>query len=214
MISEVTVKTHLVTEPEIQSLLSLVGSADGEVVVDTETSITNSIGDRDLLGVSVSLPDGRIAYFPFNHKMGLDFGDRNLPLDYLGMLWRALEEKKLIFHNAKFDLQIMEKNGFRRKGDFACTMMMSHIVDPYPPHGLKELGESRLGIEDSAEMKDLLKRVQKAGLQWEHIPPSVMAPYAANDAYLTRELYKDLMQDFWEFTTPEYFAQEMRFCLF
>ena len=171
------------------------------------------LGIVNLLGVSVSLPDGRIAYFPFNHKMGLDFGDRNLPLDYLGMLWRALEEKKLIFHNAKFDLQIMEKNGFRRKGDFACTMMMSHIVDPYPPHGLKELGESRLGIEDSAEMKDLLKRVQKAGLQWEHIPPSVMAPYAANDAYLTRELYKDLMQDFWEFTTPEYFATEMRFLL-
>lgn len=192
-------------------LIYLVSNSDGEVVVDTETSITNSLGDRTLLGVSVSLPDSRIAYFPFNHQMGLDFGDRNLSLAYLDQLWSALENKKLVFHNAKFDLQVMEKFGFRRKESFACTMMMSHIVDPYPPHGLKELGETRLGIEDSAEMKDLLKRVQKAGLKWEHIPPSVMAPYAANDAYLTRELYKDLMQDFWEFTTPEYFEKEMKF---
>lgn len=204
-------KTHLVTETNYQEILSRISNAEGEVVVDTETSITNSLGDRELLGVSVSLPDDRIAYFPFNHKMGLDFGDRNLELGVLDQLWKALERKTLIFHNAKFDLQIMEKYGFKRQGNFICTMMMSHIVDPYPPHGLKELGESRLGIEDSAEMKDLLKRVQKAGLQWEHIPPSVMAPYAANDAYLTRELYNYLMQDFWEYTTPEYFANEMKF---
>lgn len=199
------------TEENFQEIICQVSASEGEVIVDTETSITDSLGDRDLLGVSVSLPDGRIAYFPFNHKMGLDFGDRNLGPDLLPHLWEALSRKDLVFHNAKFDLQIMEKFGFRRSGTFVCTMMMSHIVDPYPPHGLKELGESRLGIEDSAEMKDLLKRVQKAGLQWEHIPPSIMAPYAANDAYLTRELYNDLMLDFWEFTTPEYFDREMHF---
>lgn len=206
-------KTHLIQEAEASEILTSISNAQGEVIVDTETSITNSIGDRELLGVSVSLPDGRIGYFAFNHHMGLDLGDRNLPLEIRDGLWKALERKGLVFHNAKFDLQIMEKFGFVRRGKFACTLMMSHIVDPYPPHGLKELGEQRLGIEDSAEMKDLLKRVQKAGLKWEDIPPSVMAPYAANDAYLTRELYNDLMKDFWEFTTPEYFDTEMRFLL-
>jgi len=182
-------------------------------VVDTETTITDSLGDRELLGVSVSLPDGRIAYFPFHHRMGLDIGDPNLSSEWLPKLWAALADKDLVFHNAKFDLEIMEKFGFRGRGKVACTMIMSHIVDPYPPHGLKELAEDRLMIEDSAQMKDLLKRVQKAGLAWHHIPPSIMAPYAANDAYLTRELYNFLMQDFWEYTTPEYFEREMKFLM-
>lgn len=213
MISEVTIQTHLVTETTFQEVLLSILNSEGPIIVDTETSITDSLGDRDLLGVSVCLPDNRIAYFPFAHKMGLDFGDRNLPREYLDHLWAALSGRELIFHNAKFDLQVMEKFGFRRTGAFACTMIMSHIVDPYPPHGLKELGEDRLGIEDSAEMKVLLKKVQKAGLAWDHIPPSIMAPYAANDAYLTRALYNYLMQDFWEFTTPEYFQREMEFLL-
>jgi len=189
----------------------LISKATDYVVVDTETTITDSLGDRELLGCSVSLPDGRIAYFPFAHQSGLDFGDRNLDASYLPKLWDALADKKLVFHNAKFDLQVMEKFGFKRRGPFSCTMIMSHIVDPYPPHGLKELAEDRLGIEDSAEMKILLKKVQKAGLAWHHIPPSIMAPYAANDAYLTRLLYEFLMQDFWEYTTPEYFEREMQF---
>ena len=199
------------TETEAPELLSLISKATDYVVVDTETTITDSLGDRELLGCSVSLPDGRIAYFPFAHQSGLDFGDRNLDASYLPKLWDALADKKLVFHNAKFDLQVMEKFGFKRRGPFSCTMIMSHIVDPYPPHGLKELAEDRLGIEDSAEMKILLKKVQKAGLAWHHIPPSIMAPYAANDAYLTRLLYEFLMQDFWEYTTPEYFEREMQF---
>src|SRR5215471_12126898 len=211
MLSEVTIRTHLVTEEKVQEVLNQVSNSEGYIVVDTETTITDSIGNRNLLGVSVSLPDGSICYFRFSHQMGLDFGDRNLSLDYLPKLWDSLADKSLVFHNAKFDLQIMEKFGFRRRGPFYCTMIMSHIADPYPPHGLKELAEDRLGIEDSAEMKNLLKRVQKAGLDWHHIPPSVMAPYAANDAYLTRLLYEFLMQDFWEYTTPEYFEQEMQF---
>src|SRR5215471_6158429 len=211
MLSEVTIRTHLVTETEAPELLSLISKATDYVVVDTETTITDSLGDRELLGCSVSLPDGRIAYFPFAHQSGLDFGDRNLDASYLPKLWDALADKKLVFHNAKFDLQVMEKFGFKRRGPFSCTMIMSHIVDPYPPHGLKELAEDRLGIEDSAEMKILLKKVQKAGLAWHHIPPSIMAPYAANDAYLTRLLYEFLMQDFWEYTTPEYFEREMQF---
>jgi DNA polymerase-1 len=198
---------------ECSTILENISHSSDFVVVDTETTITDSLGDRELLGVSVSLPDGRIAYFPFDHKSGLDFGDSNLPREYLCKLWDALSEKDLVFHNAKFDLQVMEKFGFKHSGNVACTMIMSHIVDPYPPHGLKELGEERLGIEDSAEMKTLLKKVQKAGLEWHHIPPSIMAPYAANDAYLTRELYNHLMLDFWEYTTPEYFEMEMKFLM-
>lgn len=211
MLSEITIKTHLVKEEEIQAILSSISNSEGFIVVDTETTITDSIGSRNLIGVSVSLPDGDIGYFAFDHKMGLDFGDTNLPREYLDSLWNCLADKDLVFHNAKFDLQVMEKFGFKRRGQFACTMIMSHLVDPYPPHGLKELGEQRLGIEDSAQMKDLLKKVQKVGLEWHHIPPSIMAPYAANDAYLTRELYNDLMKDFWEYTTPEYFQREMEF---
>src|SRR5215831_319695 len=213
MLSEVTIKTHLVTEQTVQEILDSILKCEEFIVVDTETTITDSLGDRELLGVSVSLPDGRIAYFAFNHRMGLPIGDDNLSIEWLPKLWKALENKDLVFHNAKFDLQVMEKFGFKRRGNFSCTMIMSHIVDPYPPHGLKELAEDRLMIEDSAQMKDLLKRVQKAGLAWHHIPPSIMAPYAANDAYLTRELYNFLMQDFWEYTTPEYFEREMKFLM-
>src|SRR5215471_11794483 len=132
MLSEVTIRTHLVTEEKVQEVLNQVSNSEGYIVVDTETTITDSIGNRNLLGVSVSLPDGSICYFPFSHQMGLDFGDRNLSLDYLPKLWDSLADKSLVFHNAKFDLQIMEKFGFRRRGPFYCTMIMSHIADPYP----------------------------------------------------------------------------------
>ena len=197
----------------MREVLTSIQASEGVIIVDTETTITDSLADRRLLGVSVSLPDNRVAYFPFGHGFGLDLGDTNLNMEWMPHLWKALEDKNLVFHNAKFDLQVMEKHGFRRKGDFRCTLIMSHIVDPYPPHGLKELGAERLGIEDSAEMKDLLKKVQKAGLAWHDIPPSVMAPYAANDAYLTRLLFNDLMQDFWNYTTPEYLERELKFLM-
>jgi DNA polymerase-1 len=55
--------------------------------------------------------------------------------------------KKVVFHNAKYDLKLMLENGLPWPENFQDTMIMSWLIDEEGQHGLKPLAVSILGRE-------------------------------------------------------------------
>lgn len=167
------------------------------VAIDTETNITETLKDRFCVGISVATSEEDFFYIPLGHKEDL-FGPQNfkgmLPTDLFSDITGVV-----VFHNAKFDLHVLRQVGLEvPTGNLYDTMLMSHYINEYPPHGLKELAKDLLGFEES---KDLQQKVKTAGgfFGYEAVPTVLMAPYAAQDVHFTRELFKYLWEDFQDY---------------
>jgi DNA polymerase I len=171
------------------------------IAIDTETNFTDLYHERFLVGISICTEAEETFYIPVGHHpvpdMTLFDKDEELnfkygALSFFSWLHAAEKDPVCVFHNAKFDLTILEKSGYFIGGAVADTMLMSHLVDENPPHGLKELGKTKLGIEEAPEMK---KRITAMGKEygWEYVHPIAMSLYSEQDALLTMKLYKFLL---------------------
>lgn len=113
----------------------------------------------------------------------------------------------LVCHNALYDMHVAKRllDAFglplvvRRIED---TMLMDAVLDEQRHHGLKERCKD-LDIRFSDDDPDVLKariaswREDQSALQgrevgYDEVPLYLMVPYARQDAYLTRELYRHL----------------------
>jgi len=118
-----------------------------------------------------------------------------------------LSAETLVCHNALYDLHVAKRlfDAFdiplvvRRVED---TMLMDAVLDEQRHHGLKERCKD-LNIRFSDEDPDALKarianwREQQSELAgreigYDEVPLYLMVPYARQDAYLTRELFRHL----------------------
>lgn len=116
----------------------------------------------------------------------------------------------LVCHNALYDLHVAKRllDVFdlplvvRRIED---TMLMDAVLDEQRHHGLKERCAD-LDIRFSDEPPDVLKariaswREESSANQgrevgYDEVPMYLMVPYARQDAYLTRELYRHLLTE-------------------
>ena len=91
----------------------------------------------------------------------------------------------IVMHNAKFDLHAL---GWRRH--VHDSMIMSHLRDPRPPHGLKELGERDVEYKASWYQRRLDEDMKAHKWGWDTIPvnwPSYWR-YGAYDPWLTVKL--------------------------
>lgn len=123
----------------------------------------------------------------------------------------------LVCHNALYDLHVAKRllDAFdlplviRRVED---TMLMDAVLDEQRHHGLKERCKD-LDIRFSDEDPDLMKariaswRETQSELQgrevgYDEVPLYLMVPYARQDAYLTRELYRHLCTEMEEQVGP------------
>ena len=168
------------------------------VAVDTETNKTEMWHKRFMLGISTycEIP-GRPGYFvgyyfPFRHVPSPYCLAPNLPEEWLRELRSSLDRDNLttIWHNAKFDLEILHREGFEFNGPIYDTMLMAHLVNEFEPrYGLKPLGDKYIEQGSSDEQK-LLANVEKAIGSWEMIPPDAMGKYAIQDTRLTFKLWQ------------------------
>jgi DNA polymerase-1 len=167
------------------------------VAVDTETYFVDLPEDRKLIGVSAygKLPTGQPIsyYFPFRHQAEDLFSkiDANLPLDWLPALVEALQEKSqtLLFHNAKFDLQVFWRDGLDLSNYFIDTMLLSYMLNENSTHALKKLADIYLEA-DASSYEQYLKKLHKQLGAWHKIPAQVMGKYAEKDVELTYRLYE------------------------
>jgi DNA polymerase I len=167
------------------------------LAIDTET---NAMDPRDpgndfkLLGVSTSF-EGVSEYFPLGH------------LAHNYSFWAVKQSVQrlvsdadvVVFHNAKFDLPVLQRGLDLDlwKTNWYCTLLMAHFLDENLAYrggyGLDNLASTYLGKN---KVKDPSMRDFIDGPGWAFVPVWMIAPYAKQDADLTKELFLYLYDSF------------------
>jgi DNA polymerase I-like protein with 3'-5' exonuclease and polymerase domains len=170
------------------------------LAIDTET--TGLRPYLDDVPFIVSTCDGaggkshiRLRVDPFTRQITISSQDR-ARLDILGRKCRNPNIIK-VFHNAAFDVPMLEKIGIAVDPPIEDTMIMSHAHDPMGVHALKPLAVSHLGIsmEDEEDLKREVRKARREAkkLRWMFHP--VTPRRIEVDYWMPGELY---MQGCWD----------------
>lgn len=157
------------------------------IAVDTETNGKDiRDGQGFCIGIScaVLLDDVYYsAYFPVAHEEG------NVEEDIKQFLFRMLPIRRVIFHNAKFDLISLQTAGFNLTiTNWYCTMMMSHFLNENIPKSLDWL--ARNALREAGKKKPPEWKFFFTMYGWSpKFPAWAMARYACEDAVLTLKLF-------------------------
>lgn len=156
------------------------------IAVDTETSgLRVREGEDYLMGISIAYTVGGVvmsAYFPFRHEKD------NLDKSFIQPLRELLEDSRIVFHNAPFDIASLRTIGIRVRGDIWDTQVMAHHYNENLPS--KELDWlSKYFLKDEKKHDPLFEKWIKLW-GWKSLPVELMAPYAEKDAELTLRLFK------------------------
>jgi DNA polymerase-1 len=197
----------LITEEMLPELKELLRSAKSVIAIDTETNITDRYQDRYCMGISGCI-DGVTFYLPVGHVDTLGLGTQNIPVpsDLLSEVGAPV-----VFHNAKFDIHVLENAGIVIPENFKFydTMLMCHLINENEFNfGLDAMSKKYVGRESLKE-KETSNLIRQVG--WENIPAKYMARYAEMDAKLTADLYLALKERFSYFEA--YWETESKFLL-
>ena len=157
------------------------------IALDSETSALYC-RDGYMLGFSMS-------YEP-EHGVYVDCDAIDEKAEHLMQL--LFDKKRVVFHNAKFDLQWFQYQFNFKFPRFEDTMLMHYMFDENPgTHGLKTLALKHTDYGDyeaelDAWITDYRKRtgILKASFSYDMIPFDVMVHYAAMDAIVTFLLFQ------------------------
>ena len=163
----------------------------GYIACDTETT---GLYPRDghILGLSLAYCRDHAVYIL------TDVVDEEVEV----LLQKLFTKKITIFHNAKFDLAMLEYHFNFEFPRIEDTMLMHYMLNENPgTHGLKQLAlkHTKYGNYEQ-ELHDYIagycKRngVLKSQFTWESIPFEVMQVYAAMDAAVTFEIYELMLE--------------------
>jgi DNA polymerase-1 len=118
--------------------------AGTRVAFDTETDGLSTV-HANLCGISMSWHAGQGIYIPVRAPEGEAHLGLDDVRDLLGPFLADATIPKCA-HNAKFDLQILQRHGMPVRGLAGDSMVASHLADASrPSHGLDGLAESVLG---------------------------------------------------------------------
>ena len=114
------------------------------------------------------------------------------------MMQELFNKKRVVFHNAKFDLQWFEYHFNFEFPNFEDTMLMHYMFDENPgTHGLKQLAMNHTPYGDyEAELDNYIQEykkrtgILKADFSYSMIPFETMKYYAAMDAVVTFLLFE------------------------
>ena len=180
------------------------------VAVDTETTGLHVwTGDRPFV-VSWCWNDGETGYVrwkvdPFTRKVAVDPKDVKFLKTFL-----CNEKYPKVFHNAPFDMNMLEAVGIVMKGEIHDTMFALRVLEnDLATYALKPVCERLFGITDD-DQTALKKEVQKARRKgkklgyalaedleadyWLVDDPSYVVEYATMDVIRTMKLWK-LLKD-------------------
>ena len=157
------------------------------IACDTETS---GLFPRDghILGLSLAYCRDHAVYIL------TDVVDEEVE----ALLQKLFTKKITVFHNAKFDMAMLEYHFGFKFPRIEDTMLIHYTLNENPgTHGLKQLAVKHTKYGNyERELEDFIagycKRngVLKSQFTWESIPFDVMQFYAAMDAAVTFELYE------------------------
>jgi len=138
-----------------------------------------------------------------------------------------LSDKRLVFHNAKFDLQKLILAGVLERALISAdriedTEGLAHLLDEHQVKKLKHLAKTYLG-EDNAEQEEIRKakkvvakeqKLKLSEISYDMLPPEVVQPYAIKDAEYTLRLYELFNPQLEQYDDlKQLYADEMELCL-
>lgn len=159
------------------------------IAVDTETTgLRVREGEDFLMGIGIAYTLNGVvmsAYFPFRHE-----GEGNLDKSFLEPIKQLLEDHRVVFHNAPFDIASLRSLGIEIRGEVWDTQIMAHLYNENLPS--KELDWLSRYFLKQEKIKEptLLKWIKIWG--WRTVPAMMMEQYGAWDAVLTLRLFKFL----------------------
>ncbi len=193
------------TLPDLERWIAAATHA-GLVAVDTETTSLRPMRAQ-LVGVSLSIEEGRACYIPLGHRPpevqgSFDLGDgggdskgvlKQIALkDALARLKPMLEDPAIlkIGQNIKYDAQILARHGIA-VGPVDDTMVLSYVLEGgLHGHGMDELSELHLG-HSTIKFKDVVGSGKKE-VTFDRVPLDQARDYAAEDADVTFRLHRVL----------------------
>lgn len=156
------------------------------VAADTETT---ALYPRDgyVIGISLS----------WKKEQGIYISTDCITEKVEGLLREVFLTKKIIFHNAKFDIKMLEYHFDFKFPDWEDTMLMHYCLDETTgTHGLKQLAMQYTKLGDYDRELDEYKReycrrkkIKLGDFTYDLIPFEIMWPYASLDTAATFELY-------------------------
>ena len=157
------------------------------IALDSET---NGLYPRNghMIGISMS----------YNGKNGIYIDTECFDDEIEKMLHELFLKRRVIFHNAKFDMAFFQYHFGFEFPRFEDTMLLHYLIDENPGgHGLKQLSLKFTAFGDYEKpMYDWIQDYKRANglnqesFQWDMIPFDVMKTYAAMDAVCTFLLYQ------------------------
>ena len=179
------------TEQANEFIRAAIKGECGYVALDSETT---GLYPRDgyMLGISLS----------YDGKCGAYIDTDCFDYQTEALLQQLFDEKKVIFHNAKFDMAFFEYHFNFKFPQFEDTMLLHYLIDENPGgHGLKALslkytpyGDYEKPMYDWIDQYRKETGILKADFQWSSIPFDIMKTYAAMDAVCTFLLYEKFVK--------------------
>ncbi len=187
---------ELVDTPAALEALRATLEASPLIAVDTETTGLDN-KTAGLVGLCLSVASQAGYYIPVGHKEGT-----NLPLEAVQKALKPVLDdagKRLLFHNAKYDLPVLERHGLlpsdlERPGKLVDTMIAAYLSNP---------GERHLSLDDLSlrhfahEMIPIEKLIGKGKNQknFSETPIPDACRYGAEDADITFRLWDVYSRD-------------------
>ena len=188
----------LVSTPEhLSQLKKSLTSAKIAIVIDTETNVTPFLENRYCMGISVCVDGDQVYYVPVHHN---EWGSGEILTTDLQGVFDVFSSAPIVFHNAKFDLTVLEKlKIFIPVGQIYDTMIMAHLYDEdymgqATSFELDDLVRHYLGIRKEVALAKAMK-----DFKWEEVPAKIMAKYAEQDAVATYHLFMFFKNKFDEY---------------
>ena len=168
----------------------------GIIAIDTETDNTLDTIEGKIMGLCLYIPGEKQVYVPINHCNYIT--EERLPWqlteEQIGSELKRLVENNayLVFHNGKFDSEVIESNcGFRLPVHWD-TEIGARILDENEPANLKK--QFILHCNSNQERYSIDKLFEKE--RYAYFDPELFALYAAPDPYMTYCLYEYQKKEF------------------
>lgn len=176
---------------EIRQFLTRLASFDGPLSFDTETEGL-FFKDDDTVGFSVAFSEDEGYYFPLKHDNSVI-----VPHNIAERILTLLAKRKLIFHNACFDIETVYQH-FGIKLPIYFDTYVAAVLLGYEKCGLKPLVSEIFEFE-TREFQDMLE--ESFGKQWKarklcssNLTAASMYEYAVDDVLYTYKLFNKFFE--------------------